>query len=53
MERFAANMPVVADFQLKGHSRYPNILRWYGAMDTRPAYQKVKSDDTTLNLVIR
>ena len=53
MERFAANMPVVAGFELRGHSRYPNISRWYSAMDARPAYQKVKSDDTTLNLVIR
>ena len=53
MERFAANMPVVAGMQLRSHSRYPNISRWYSAMDARPAYQKVKSDDTTLNLVIR
>lgn len=53
MERFAANMPVVAGLHLKGHTRYPNISRWYKAMDSRSAYQKVKSDDTTLNLVIR
>lgn len=53
MERFGANMPVLAGIQLRSHSRYPNISRWYSAMDTRPAYQKVKSDDTTLNLVIR
>ena len=53
MERFAANMPVVAGLQLRGHARYPNISRWYSAMDSRSAYQKVKSDDTTLNLVIR
>ncbi|KAL3147580.1 glutathione s-transferase [Trebouxia sp. C0009 RCD-2024] len=53
MERFAANMPVLAGMHLRSHSRYPNISRWYSAMDARPAYQKVKSDDTTLNLVIR
>lgn len=53
MERFAANMPVVAGLKLRGNPRYPKISRWYSAMDSRPAYQKVKSDDTTLNLVIR
>lgn len=53
MERFAANMPVVAGLELKGNPRYPNLNRWYSAMDSRAAYQKVKSDDTTLNLVIR
>ena len=53
MERFAANMPVVAGVELRGNPRYPKISRWYSAMDSRPAYQKVKSDDTTLNLVIR
>ena len=53
MERFAANMPVVAGLELRGNPRYPRINRWYSAMDARPAYQKVKSDDMTLNLVIR
>ena len=53
MERFAANMPVVAGLELRGNPRYPSINRWYSAMDSRAAYQKVKSDDTTLNLVIR
>jgi hypothetical protein len=53
MERFAANMPVVAGLELRGNPRYPKISRWYSAMDSRPAYQKVKSDDMTLNLVIR
>ena len=53
MERFAANMPFVAGLQLRDHPRYPNITRWYSALDSRPAYQRVKSDDTTLNLVIR
>ena len=46
-------MPVVAGVELRGNPRYPKISRWYSAMDSRPAYQKVKSDDTTLNLVIR
>lgn len=53
MERFAANMPRIAGLSLKKNPRYPNIARWYAVMDRRPAYQKVKSDDTTLNLVIR
>lgn len=53
MERFAANMPRITGLDLRKNQRYPNIARWYAVMDRRPSYQKVKSDDTTLNLVIR
>lgn len=53
MERFAANMPHIVGLDLRKSPHYPNIARWYAVMDRRSAYQKVKSDDTTLNLVIR
>ncbi|KAK9829557.1 hypothetical protein WJX72_006479 [[Myrmecia] bisecta] len=53
LERFAANMPAVRGFHMRDNPDYANLAAWYKAMDLRPAYQKVKSDDTTLNLVVR
>ena len=53
MERLAANLPVMRGFRLRDHPEYPQTAAWFQALDARPAYQKVKSDDTTHNLVFR
>ncbi len=53
MERLGANLPVMRGFNLRHHPDYPHTAAWFGALDQRPAYQRVKSDDTTHNLVFR
>ncbi len=53
MERLAANLPVMRGFELRANAGYPRTGAWFGALDARPAYQRVKSDDTTHNLVFR
>ena len=53
MERLGANLPVMRGFDLRRHPGYPHTAAWFGALDQRPAYQRVKSDDTTHNLVFR
>ena len=53
LERFAANMPLGRGFNLRNNPNFPNLAAWYAAMDSRPAYQKIKSDDITHNLVFR
>lgn len=51
LERFAANMPRARGFRLKDNPDYPHLSAWFDAMDARPAYQQVKSDDMTHHLV--
>lgn len=53
MERLGANLPVMRGFDLRQHPGYPHTAAWFGALDRRPAFQRVKSDDTTHNLVFR
>lgn len=53
MERLGANLPVMRNFPLRHHPSFPHIAQWYAALDERPAYQRVKSDDMTHNLVFR
>lgn len=53
LERFAAMMPVARAFNMRDNPAYPRLDAWYQAMDELPAYQKVKSDDRTLQLLIR
>ena len=53
MERLGANLPVMRSFNLRNHPTYPNVAQWFAALDERPAYQRVKSDDMTHNLVFR
>ncbi len=51
LTRIAANLPVYRGYQIPGNDRFPNLNRWLGAIDSRPAYDRVKSDSTTNNLV--
>ncbi|CAK0782457.1 hypothetical protein CVIRNUC_005697 [Coccomyxa viridis] len=53
MERLGANLPVMRSFPLRHHPNYPHIAKWFAALNERPAYQRVKSDDMTHNLVFR
>lgn len=53
LDRLAANLPVYRGYHLKGNPRYPLINAWFEALKQRPAYHRVKSDDTTNNLLLR
>lgn len=53
LTRIASNLPVYRNYQIKGNDRFPNLNRWLEAIDSRPAYDRVKSDSTTNNLVLR
>ncbi|MCW5316938.1 glutathione S-transferase [Nostoc sp. KVJ3] len=53
LDRLAANLPVYRGYHIKGNPRYPRINTWFEALKQRPAYHRVKSDDTTNNLLLR
>jgi len=43
LERMAASLPYYKGFEVRS-ARYPHLLKWYEAMDTRPTYRGIKSD---------
>ncbi|WP_445635427.1 Glutathione S-transferase N-terminal domain-containing protein [Nostoc sp. DSM 114161] len=53
LDRLAANLPVYRGYHIKGNPRFPHINAWFEALNQRPAYHRVKSDDTTNNLLLR
>ncbi|MDZ8027407.1 MAG: glutathione S-transferase family protein [Nostoc sp. DedQUE01] len=53
LDRLAANLPVYRGYHIKGNPRFPRINAWFEALNQRPAYHRVKSDDTTNNLLLR
>ncbi|MEH2318644.1 glutathione S-transferase family protein [Nostoc sp.] len=53
LDRLAANLPVYRGYHLKGNPQYPRINAWFEALKQRPAYHRVKSDETTNNLLMR
>lgn len=53
LDRLAANLPVYRGYQIKGNPRFPRINAWFGAVKQRPAYNLVKSDNITNNLLLR
>ena len=53
LERFAAHMPLARGLDMRNDSRYPGLSNWYKAMDSLPSYQKVKSDDQTLQMLLK
>ena len=53
LNRIASNLPVYRGYQIRGNERFPNLNRWYEAIDSHPAYDRIKSDSTTDSLVLR
>ena len=43
LERMAASLPYYKGFEARSE-RYPHLLQWYVSMDSREAYQGIKSD---------
>ncbi|MDZ7961894.1 MAG: glutathione S-transferase family protein [Aulosira sp. DedQUE10] len=53
LDRLAANLPVYRQYHIKSNPRYPRINAWFAALNQRPAYHRVKSDNITNNLLLR
>ncbi|GBG00177.1 glutathione S-transferase [Raphidocelis subcapitata] len=51
MERLAAGLPKFRGLQLRGNPDFPAVSAWLAAMEARPTYQRVRSDDQTLQLL--
>ncbi|XP_002989894.2 uncharacterized protein LOC9629978 [Selaginella moellendorffii] len=48
LERIAASMPYWQGVMIRGETRWPHLQAWFDAMDAKPSYQAVKSDDYTI-----
>lgn len=46
-------LPKFRGFELRNNPKYPHTAAWYAAINSRPAYQKVCSDDQTLQLLFQ
>lgn len=44
LERIAASIAYYKGMAVRGQGQWPNLDRWFAAMETRPAYQGFKSD---------
>lgn len=53
LDRLAASLPVYRDYHIKGNPRFPNLNAWLAALNERPAYDRVKTDAATFNLLLR
>ncbi len=53
LDRLAANLPVYRGYHIKGNPRFPRINAWFAALNERPTYHRVKSDNITNNLLLR
>ncbi|GAP99796.1 glutathione S-transferase family protein [Leptolyngbya sp. NIES-2104] len=53
LDRLAAGLPVYRNYHIKGNPRFPNLNAWFATLDQRSAFQRVKTDATTFNLVLR
>lgn len=47
LERTAASMPYWPGVKVRGNDRWNAVNLWFDAMDSRPSYQAMKSDDFT------
>ncbi|CAM6105332.1 unnamed protein product [Calypogeia fissa] len=45
LERIAASMPYWLGVQVRAAGRWPALSAWFDAMDSRPSFQALKSDD--------
>jgi glutathione S-transferase len=48
LERIATSMPYWRGIQVRGADRWPALNAWFDALDSRPSYQALKSDDFTI-----
>uniref|UniRef100_A0A383VDH2 GST N-terminal domain-containing protein n=1 Tax=Tetradesmus obliquus TaxID=3088 RepID=A0A383VDH2_TETOB len=53
LERIGAGLPKFRNFNIRSNPAYPNTAAWFAALAERPAYQKVSSDDQTLQLLFQ
>ena len=53
LDRLAASLPVYRDYHIKDNPRFPNVNALLAALNERPAYDRVKTDATTFNLIMR
>jgi glutathione S-transferase len=53
LDRLAANLPVYRGYHIIGNPRFPLINVWFAALKKCPAYNRVKSDNITNNLLLR
>lgn len=53
VDRLAASLPVYRGYHIKGNPRFPNLNAWLAALNERPAFNRVKTDATTFNLIMR
>ena len=44
LERIAASIFYYKDFRVRGDGRWPNVEKWFDAMESRPSYAGFKSD---------
>lgn len=44
LERIVASIPYYKGFIVRGQGRWPNLERWFAAMEARPTYMGTKSD---------
>jgi glutathione S-transferase len=53
LDRLAASLPIYRSYSIEGNPRFPRINAWFVALADRPAYHRVKSENTTNNLLFR
>lgn len=53
LERLAAHLPYAKGIDLRQNSQYPGIQKWFSALLELPCYQKVRSDDRSIQLLFR
>lgn len=49
----SSGLPKFRGFDLRSNPDFPNTAAWFAAISARPAYQKVCSDDQTLQLLFQ
>ena len=53
LNRLAASLPTYRNYYIKNNPRFPNLNAWLSALNARPAFNRVKTDAATFNLVLR
>ena len=44
LERMAASLPYFKGLRVRANDAYPNLERWFRAMEARPSYRHIQSD---------